>query len=89
MHKTLVFALLIAAFAVAQEKSAQEKSAIQFRLKKDPLAKMKGWCLEYNDRGFRFEKFGTGKGYFIRWDKLVDEDARKHRIRPPRIPARP
>ena len=37
---------------------------------------MRGWCLEYNDRGFKFEGFGTGKKVFVRWDELVGEDAR-------------
>ncbi len=81
MKRTLVFALLACAFAVAQDKAPPEKTAIQFRLKKDPLARMRGWCLEYNEGGFKFEKFGTGTAYFIRWGELVAEDARKLRQR--------
>lgn len=81
MQRTLVFALLIGALATAQDKAPQEKSAIQFHLKKDPHARMKGWCLEYNDAGFKFEKFGIGTAYLIRWEELVDEDASKLRQR--------
>jgi tetratricopeptide (TPR) repeat protein len=76
MKRAFVFALLLGALAFAQD-----KSPITFRLKKDPKAPMRGWCLKYDDQGFTFEAFGTGKRVEIRWDELVDEDARKHRVR--------
>ena len=47
MKRTFVLALLLGAFAFAGD-----KQSIKFRLKKDPEAPMRGWCIEYDDKGF-------------------------------------
>ena len=74
MKRTVVLALLLASFAMAGD-----KQPVKFRLKKDPEAPMRGWCLDYDDAGFTFEAFGSRKRVFVKWSDLVAEDARQYR----------
>ena len=71
MSRLLALTLLVAATALAQG-----RSAVQFRVKKEPDVPRHGWMLSYDDTGFRFERFGGGSKVFIRWDELIEEDSR-------------
>jgi len=59
---------------------AGERQVAEFRLVKDQHAVMRGWLLEYDREGFLFERFAGGSRTRIRWDDLVEEDARRMRI---------
>ncbi len=82
MHRIAPFLVLILAAspAMPQEEAAEEGRRIaEFRLKKD-TSTLRGWILEPDDDGFRFEHLG-GKGRrTILWDDLMPEDARALRI---------
>lgn len=75
MQRIAVLVLLLTAFGLAAERRLAE-----FRLKKDATATMRGWITNFDDQGFRFERFGAGGRTSIRWDDLLAEDARKLRI---------
>ena len=75
MKRTLVILLLLGTVMAA------DKTVISFRLKKDPASPQRAWMLSCNDEGFQIERFGGGSKAFIRWDELVEEDARAWRIR--------
>jgi len=74
MRRLAALALLAALAA------AGDKSIVEFRLKKDPDAVMRGWLLEFDDDAFRFEPFGTSRRQKIPWDQLVAEDAHTLRL---------
>ena len=74
MKRTIVLVLLLGALALAGE-----KQSVKFRLKKDPEAPVRGWCLDYDDKGFTFQAFGSQKRVFIPWSDLVADDARQYR----------
>jgi hypothetical protein len=76
MKRIATLLLVVAALALAQG----EKKIVSFRLKKDPAAPQRGWMLEFTDEGFRFEQFGGGRKGFVKWDELVEEDARRLRV---------
>ncbi len=69
MTRIALIVLLFAALA-----SAGGKAVVEFRLRDDPTATLRGWILEFTDDGFRFQRFGGGRRLAIDWDKLVDED---------------
>ncbi|MHC4729734.1 MAG: hypothetical protein ACYS6Z_03950 [Planctomycetota bacterium] len=71
----MVFVLLLAALGLAGERRLAE-----FRLLKDATATMRGWIIDFDDQGFRFERFGGGGRMNVRWEDLLPEDARTLRI---------
>ena len=75
MRKTLALVLILGAAALA------ERTIGEFRLKKDPVAPMRGWIVDYDDDKFVFERFGGRGKLTIPWDDLVLDDARKLRLR--------
>jgi tetratricopeptide (TPR) repeat protein len=75
MRKTLALVLILGAAATA------ERTIGEFRLKKDPTAPMRGWIVDYDDQRFVFERFGGRGKLTIPWDDLVEDDARKLRLR--------
>jgi tetratricopeptide (TPR) repeat protein len=66
--------------ALATLARAQDRQVAEFRLRKDPSASMRGWILEYDQGGFLYEAFGRGRRLQVKWDDLVEEDARRLRI---------
>jgi len=74
MKRTLGLLLAFAAVAAA------ERQIAEFRLRKDPGAKMRGWILEYDQDSFQYETLTRDRRLRIRWDDLVDDDARRLRI---------
>jgi hypothetical protein len=75
MRRIVVFVLLLAALGLAKERRLAE-----FRLAKDATSTMRGWIIDFDDDGFRFERFGGGGRTSIRWDDLLPADARALRI---------
>jgi len=75
MQRIVAFILLLAALGLAGGRQLAE-----FRLQKDAAATMRGWIIEFDDDGFRFERFGGGGRIRIPWDDLVPADARTLRI---------
>ena len=73
MRRTIGLLLLLASMTLAERQTAE------FRLKKDATSPMRGWILEYDDAGFRFERFGGGGRMHIRWTDLLAKDASKLR----------
>jgi len=71
-----ILGLLIALAAVA----AAEARIVEFRLRKDPGATMRGWLLDFDQEGFRYETLAKDRRLSIPWDELVDADARRLRI---------
>jgi len=76
MKKGLLFLLLFFAATV----SAGDRELVEFRLKKDPNAPVRGWLTAYDDEGFDFQKFGGAKTR-VRWADLVEEEATRLRQR--------
>ena len=56
------------------------KQAVTFRLKKSPREFARGWVIEVNTEGFRFERFGTKKRDSVPWSALVYADAKRLRL---------
>jgi hypothetical protein len=75
MQRIVVFVLLLTALGLAGERRLAE-----FRLSKDATATMRGWITDFDDQGFRFERFGGGGRMNIRWEDLVADDARTLRV---------
>jgi len=66
--------LLLLPFLLALATSAPaERRLVDFRLKKDPRAPVRGWLVDYSETSFRFRAFG-GRRTTVRWDALVAED---------------
>ena len=59
---------------------AGDRKLVQFRLKKDPGARVKVYCLEANDDGMQLEAIGSHKKSFVSWDDIVESDAKRLRI---------
>jgi len=78
MKRMFVLALLVLATVSLAE---GERQILQFRLKKDPQAPMRGWLLEYDQSGFRIQKLGNGPKVFVHWTELVEEDTRALRLK--------
>jgi len=74
----LALAVLVVAFLAAPARADRE--AVEFRLRKDPEATARGWLLECDEEGFRFERFGGQKREYVPWDALVAEDAKALRL---------
>jgi len=53
---------------------------VQFRLRKEPAARLKVYCLEANEDGMEIEHIGTRKRETISWKDIVDSDARRLRV---------
>jgi len=79
MKRALLLLLVLGAAAAGDETARPRKVIEEFRLKKD-TAPMRGWILDWNDQGFRFEYLGGRGRRDVRWDDLVAEDARRLRI---------
>ncbi|MHC4971005.1 MAG: hypothetical protein ACYTG3_01605 [Planctomycetota bacterium] len=75
MQRIVAFLLLLGALGFAAERRIAE-----FRLQKDAAATMRGWITDFDDDGFRFERFGGGGRMSVRWKDLLPEDARQLRI---------
>ena len=75
MQRIMVFVLLLGALGFAAERRLAE-----FRLQKDATATMRGWIVDFDDQGFRFERFGGGGRMSVPWEDLLPEDARTLRI---------
>jgi tetratricopeptide (TPR) repeat protein len=75
--KRLIVLSLILAPLWAQDKETMSS----FRLKKEPLAPMRGYISRVTDQDFRFRPFGPGaRKLTVKWEDLVVEDARTLRI---------
>jgi len=74
MKRMLVLLLVVVAAAAA------ERQIVEFRLRKDPGATMRGWILDYDQDTFQYETLTRDRRMRIRWDDLVDDDARRLRI---------
>jgi len=78
MRRILALLLLLPLLARAGE---DEDSIRRFRLKKEPLSPVSGYVSEPNEEGFKFRALGFGGATrTIRWEDVVDEDARAMRI---------
>jgi len=75
MQKSIALLLLLALSV-----SAGEKRAVQFRLRKDPAARIRAYCLEADEAGMAIERIGTRKKERIAWADIVEGDARRLRI---------
>ena len=71
---TLLLVLCVAVFA-------GDKKAAVFRLKKSPATTVKVWAVEVNEDGMRIEYLGTHKKAFVRWEDLIERDARRLRLK--------
>ena len=69
MKRTLGLILLLASVTLA------DRQVAEFRLKKDATSPMRGWIVDFDDEGFRFERFGGGGRMSIRWADLLKKDA--------------
>jgi|GEM_PF-6870885 len=78
LKRTLLWTILTLVMASA---APADRMVAEFRLRKDPNAPMRGWILNYDDAGFRFERFGGGSRLSIRWEDLVEADAHALRTR--------
>jgi len=65
---SLLLLLTTAAFA-------EDRVIAEFRLLKDPGSSCYGWLVEYDEQGFRFERFGSAQRSRLAWTDLVAEDS--------------
>ncbi|MGQ0612129.1 MAG: tetratricopeptide repeat protein [Planctomycetaceae bacterium] len=78
MTRILALLLLLPLLARAGD---DEESIRRFRLKKEPLSPIAGYVSAVDDDGFKFRALGfSGSTTQIRWEDVVEEDARAMRI---------
>ncbi|MHC4667816.1 MAG: hypothetical protein ACYTFD_05375 [Planctomycetota bacterium] len=69
MTRAVLLTLLPAALALAGP-----RYVVEFRLKEDPRACLRGWASECDEDGFRFDRFAGGRQVSVRWDEVIDDD---------------
>lgn len=57
------------------------RQVVQFRLKKDPAAKVKVYCIKVEEEGIQIEYLGNRRKGFVRWSDIVDADRTRLRIK--------
>ncbi|MEM8883406.1 MAG: hypothetical protein AAGD14_05025 [Planctomycetota bacterium] len=59
---------------------AAPRKVVSFRLKKDPAHRARVYCLAATDVGMEIEYLGTRRKTFVRWDDIVEPDAKRLRV---------